>query len=185
MEDKETKFVNRIKERIGRSNKAAAELRRGDSKITEHMSWPHLFAVSYDLPSNEIEKNRIAYQTIAAAIARTKFTESVPEDQESEESGKKLGVVLAAIKQHEHVGDDESPLDIRLRRLIGCSSVKEVCRVLRPLLSLLRARGYGEKLDYVHLLYQLKWFDYPDSREKTKIEWVSDYYGGKKGASDE
>lgn len=71
---------------------------------------------------------------------------------------------------------EQHPATVRLRRLLVCRDVSELCRVLRPYLRLIRTRRPGE-LDYIKLLDDLIQFQFGDDcRDAVKTRWVKDFY---------
>ncbi|ANT65416.1 type I-E CRISPR-associated protein Cse2/CasB [Prosthecochloris sp. CIB 2401] len=137
---------------------AAAALRRADNPATEYQSWEYLAGFNIDL-ENPFE--RIPYATIAAAISRAKA-----ENNGSAGIGKALALSY----------DDKSASDqakARLRRLLACDSVTEVCRILRPIFGLIDSKT-TVTLDYAKLLNQLLWFNHDNNR--IKAVWATDFY---------
>lgn len=138
-----------------------AALKRADNPATEYQSWEILAGFHVDL---ERESKRLPFATIGAAIAR----------QKAERNGTvKIG--QAIVRCYEG-GNSNDQAKAKLRRLLACGSVREACRVLRPLLSLMDARGKG-LLDYASLLDDLLWFDHEESQVRIKARWAQDFYG--------
>ncbi len=139
----------------------AARLRRADNPATEYQSWEVLAGFGIDL-SRDWE--RLPYAAISAALARS--------DQQV--SGQiSLGQALAACYPD---GADSEPAKARLRRLLACRSVEELCRVLRPMLSLIDSKG-GAPLDYAALLRQTLRFGHGDeAAQQIKAQWAQDFY---------
>jgi CRISPR system Cascade subunit CasB len=108
--------------------------------------------------------NAVRFTTIAAAIARAK----------PNSNGKiKIGQAIARCYTD---GNQSDQAKAKLRRLLACESTAESGRILRPLFSLIEAKG-NIALDYVSLLDQLLWFSQEDSRQRTKASWAQDFYG--------
>lgn len=83
-----------------------------------------------------------------------------------------LGVAIA--KAWSKDGDiTKGPSATRMRRLLACRTVDEVCEILQPLLSLLRNRIPGQ-LSYSKLINQLKYFD--SNPQRIKSEWAQEYF---------
>lgn len=151
------KFTTYTIEKIKIDNAFGAALRRADNPDTEYQAWEYLVQWC------DIEKpwKRIPFAVIGAALARAK-----PE----KEGTLGLGKCIAACYED---GRESDAAKARLRRLLGCHSVLEACRVLRPILSLVQSRG--AQLNYGKLLEQLlRWYD---NGERQKISWASDFYG--------
>lgn len=155
---REDAFVHFILERCVRDSGEAARLRRADNPATEYQAWETLAAFNIDI---ENSWERMPFAIIAAAIARSK-----------QESNGKYGIgrALAACYEDKHNSDQAKS---KLRRLLACDSVEEVCRIVRPLLSLIESRQ-SQDLDFARLLKQLLWFNKNPLRVKT--HWAQDFY---------
>jgi len=166
--NKHLAFVDYIINRCQSSNGLRAALKRADNPNTEYQSWEVLAGFQINL---EYENQRLPYATIAAAIARSKV----------EKNGtSKIGQAIARCYED---GNDQAKA--KLRRLLACDSVSEACRILRPLFSLIEAKG-GVTLNYAQLLDDLSWFSHEDSQLRIKARWAQDFYGkAASGARDE
>ena len=71
--------------------------------------------------------------------------------------------------------DDKESGSIRLRRLLNCGGVDELCMQLRPLLAFIDSRA-KEKLSYARLLGEALAFRSPDRRQEIKMRWAKDYW---------
>lgn len=157
---REQRFVETVIERCQKDKGMAARLRRADNPATEYQSWELLSWFGVDL---EKDYERLPFTTIAAGIAKSK----------SEHNGSlTLGKAIAACYDD---GRESSQAKARLRRLLACDELGEVCRVLRPVLTLIDAR-VGQPLDYVRLLRQLRFFTF-ESGQRTKTQWAQEFYG--------
>lgn len=155
----EERFVRSVIQQCQQDKGLAARLRRGDNPATEYQSWELLASFGVDL---EREHQRLPFVTMAAAIARSK----------AECNGSlSLGRALAACYED---GRDSSQAKARLRRLLACDDLGEVCRILRPLFSLIESKA-GQPLDYLRLLKQLRRF--PFSAQQVKAQWAQEFYG--------
>jgi CRISPR system Cascade subunit CasB len=154
-------FVNYIINRCESSNGVRAALKRADNPATEYQSWELLASFQINL---EYENQRLPYATIAAAIARM---------EPNRNGNVKIGQAIARCYED---GNASNQAKAKLRRLLACESVTEVCRILRPLLSLIDARG-GLTLNYAQLLDELLWFGHDDSQLRIKASWAQDFYG--------
>jgi CRISPR system Cascade subunit CasB len=154
----EERFVHSVIRQCQQDKGLAARLRRGDNPATEYQSWELLAFFGVDL---EREHQRLPFVTMAAAIARAKV----------ERNGSlSLGRALAACFED---GRDSSQAKARLRRLLACDELAELCRILRPLFSLIESKA-GQPLDYVRLLKQLRRF--PFNTQQVKAQWAQDFY---------
>lgn len=154
-------FVDYIISRCHSDNGLRAALKRADNPATEYQSWEVLAGFKIDL---EHENQRLPYATIAAAIARTKADKN---------GSTKIGQAIARCYEDGNVSDQAKA---KLRRLLACDSVPEACRILRPLFSLIEAKG-GVTLNYAQLLDDLLWFGHEDSQLRIKARWAQDFYG--------
>lgn len=157
--NKSQQFVKFIIELIHKDNGAAAALKRADNPATEYQSWEYLAR----LPFIDIDKNyeRLPYATIACAMAKAK----------AEQNGSvRIG---AAIAQCYDDGNNSDQAKTKLRRLLACDSVEEICRVLRPLFSLIHSKA-GIQLDYADLLQDLYWFH--NNNQRVKSKWAQNFY---------
>ena len=154
-------FVDYIIRRCESDTGTRAALRRADNPATEYQSWDVLAGFHVNLES---EGERLSHALVAADIARTNT---------SKNGFVKIAQAIARSYQDGH-NDDQAKA--KLRRLLACDSVSELVRILRPLLRLFESRGVGT-LDYVSLLNDLRWFNFDESRERTKIRWAQDFYG--------
>jgi CRISPR system Cascade subunit CasB len=159
-------FVQFIVEKC-KDNGTAAALKRADNPATEYQSWEFLAAFNIDL---EKPWQRIPYAAIAAAIARAK----------PEHNGR-IGIGAGIARCYED-GNQSDQAKARLRRLLACQSSEEACRILRPLFSLIGAKG-NVSLDYARLLNQLLRFNLDSQTVKT--QWAMDFYNQKAKAEEE
>lgn len=153
-------FVDYIINRCQADNGLRAALKRADNPATEYQSWDVLAGFRIDL---EYENQRLPYAAIGAAIARTK----------AERNGTaKIGLAIARCYEDGNASDQAKA---KLRRLLACDSVPEVCRILRPLFSLIEAKS-NIALDYASLLDDLLWFGHDESQLRIKARWAQDFY---------
>lgn len=157
--DSEERFVETVIERCQHDKGLAARLRRADNPATEYQSWELLGSLSYLGVDLEQDYKRLPYVTVAAAIAKSKADRN---------GNLSLGKAIAACYDD---GRESSQAKARLRRLLACSELSEVCRLLRPVLTLIDSK-VGQPLDYVRLLRQLRFFGH-----RTKTQWAQEFYG--------
>lgn len=154
-------FVEHVLKRMKEDPGFGAALRRADNPATEYQAWEHLSRWC-DL---EKPKERWAFATVAASLARTK---------PGRDGNQSLGRALAACYPEGNQSDNAKS---KLRRLLACDAGEEACRVLRPLLGLLASKE-TVRLDHGSLLDDLLWFG-----EKTKQRWAMEFFG-KRGSDD-
>ena len=160
---RETRFVESVITRCQSDKGLAARLRRADNPATEYQSWELLAAYGVDL-ENPFE--RLPFVTVAAALAKAK----------SERNGQlRLGQAIAVCYSD---GNQSDQAKARLRRLLACDELGELCRILRPLLSLVASR-VSQPLDYTRLLKQLRRFGYADAQQAVKAQWAQEFYAHK------
>lgn len=156
---REERFVIGILKVCTESKGLAARLRRADNPATEYQSWELLAAYGIDL---EQERERLPFVSVAAAIAKAKI----------ERNGSlKLGRAIAYCYQNGNASDQAKT---RLRRLLACNDLEELCRILRPLLSLIDSK-VSQPLDYIRLLKQLRRFSF--KAQQVRAQWAQEFYG--------
>ena len=138
--DRAARFVDAVLERCAKDKGYAARLRRADNPDTEYQCWETLAAFGVDL---EKEYQRLPYTTVAAAVAKSKA------------DGIGTLPLGRAIAQCYEDGSKSSQATARLRRLLACDDLPELCRILRPLFSLIDSKA-AQSLDYQRLLKQLR-----------------------------
>lgn len=166
---REASFVAWLIARCQEDKGLAAQLRRADNPATEYQCWETLATWGVDL---EREGQRLPFATLAAAIARA--TPSANGDVS-------LGRAIAGCFDE---GNQSDQAKTRLRRLLACDELAEVCRVLRPMLTLVESRVV-QPLDYARLLKQLVDFGRAAASgndlwlQRIKVQWAQDFYGQK------
>lgn len=158
---REERFVASVIQRCEKDKGLAARLRRADNPTTEYQSWELLAGYGIDL---EKDFERLPFVTVAAQIAKSKMTAN---------GSLTLGRAIAASYED---GNQSDQAKARLRRLLACDELPEVCRILRPLLTLVASR-VSQPLDCARLLKQLRRFGY--SAQAIKVQWAQEFYGHK------
>jgi CRISPR system Cascade subunit CasB len=158
---REERFVESVIARCQNDKGLAARLRRADNPTTEYQSWELLAGFGIDL---EKDWERLPFATIAAQIAKAK----------AERNGSlSLGRAIAMAYPDDNQSDQAKA---RLRRVLACDELGELCRILRPVLSLIDSR-VGQPLDFTRLLKQLRRFGYAE--QAVKAQWAQEFYGHK------
>jgi CRISPR system Cascade subunit CasB len=156
--DKPTLFVLGIIDMCLKNKGYAARLKRSDNPATEYQSWEILASYGIDLEKKYL---RLPYATVAAAIAKAK----------PEKSGQlTLGQGIASCYEDGNAGNQARA---KLRRLLACHDTSEVCRIIRPLFSLIHSKS-RQILDYAWILKQLLRF-YWDP-QAVKAQWAQEFY---------
>jgi CRISPR system Cascade subunit CasB len=160
-ETREERYVKAIIERIKTDSAMAAALKRADNPATEYQCWEYLAEFKIDL---EKPWERIPYTTVSAAIARAK---------PSQDGFYSFGAALASCYDDSAVqGHDSDQARAKLRRLLSCDTIEEVCAILRPLLRLIASRE--KKVAYGQLLNQLVWFE--NDPQRIRIRWTEEFF---------
>lgn len=157
----EAKFVKHVIESCIENQRVAALLRRANNPATEYQSWEFLAGYGINI---EVESERLAFSSIAAAIANANI-------QTNGSLG--LGRAIAICYPG---GNQSDQAKTRLRQLIACDNILEILLLLHPLLILIRCR-ISQRLDYVHLLWQLRCFS--SSGQQVKTQWAQEFYNYK------
>lgn len=172
---REDSFVTGVIARCREDRGLAARLRRADNPATEYQSWEFLAAWNVDL---EREDQRLPFATVAAAIARAKV-----------EANGSLTLGQAIARCYED-GNQSDQAKTRLRRLLASDDLFELCRLLRPILTLIESR-VAQSLDYARLLRQLTVFaraarsDDAQWLQRIKAQWAQEFYGHKAEAGED
>lgn len=156
---REARFVAFVLTTLQKDKGMAARLRRADNPNTEYQSWEFLAGFGIDL---EKEYQRLPFVTVAAAMAKAKA---------SSNGSLRLG---QAIAQCYSDGNKSDQAKAKLRRVLACDDVPELCRILRPVLTLVESR-VPQPLDYIRLLDQLRRFHW--GAQKIKAQWAQEFYG--------
>ena len=160
-------FVEYLIHRCAQDKGFAARLLRANNPATEFQSWETFAAFGVNLESAPEWQ---PFALIAAEVARC---------QKPTNGTLRLGKAIAHCFDH---GNQSDQAKARLRRLLACDQMEELCRILRPLLSLIQSRVF-QPLDYARLLSELRWFD--RSAQKTKARWAQQFYGKTEDAEKE
>ena len=162
----EALLVAKIFARCKNDKGFAAALKRADNPDTAYQAWEIL--ATYGVPLNK-ESKRKPYALIFAAIARS---------SRENDGNLGLGAALATAYQDDG-GRDSDAAKAKLRRILACDDVVEVCQVLRPILQLICSRGVG--VSFEKLLNDLKYF----KSEKTLASWAQNFFGSKSKENEE
>ncbi|MDO9317276.1 MAG: type I-E CRISPR-associated protein Cse2/CasB [Gammaproteobacteria bacterium] len=154
-------FVEYVIKRCQASTGIRAALKRADNPTTEIQSWEVLAGFNVNL---QYKNQRLPYATIGAAIARKNATGN---------GTVKIGHAIACCYEG---GNNNDQAKAKLRRLLACETTAEACRILRPLFSLIEAKG-NVALDYASLLDDLLWFSREESQNQIKARWAQGFYG--------
>ena len=171
---REAGFVARVIQLCGEDKGLAARLRRADNPATEYQSWEFLAGYGINL---EYAAERLPFATVSAYIAKAKLEAN---------GSQSLGRAIAACFDD---GNQSDQAKARLRRLLACDELGELCRILRPLLTLIDSRG--QKLDCARLLKQLRQFGRAAHKgddvwlQNIKAQWAQEFYGHKVEAETE
>lgn len=151
------KFISSIIGIIGSNTAKAAALSRADNPSLEYQSWDILNRF-VDLTNPQ---ERLIFSLIAAAAAKGKMKEDGT-----------LGIGAALANCYEGKSENDQAV-AKVRRLIACDSIEELCSVLRPLLQLVLSKN-GVVLNYGRLLDELLQFQWNPSQIKAR--WAKNFY---------
>lgn len=157
--DKAERFITYVLERCEKDKGFAARLRRADNPSTGYQSYDALVRFGVDI-ENDFE--RLPFALVGAALAR---------GQAKCDGLASLGKALKSCFEN----DEQS--DLRLRRLLACESQAELCRVLRPVLTLVADKATAP-LCYSQLLKDILYFGRDSQR--TKLRWAQEFYSSSK-----
>jgi CRISPR system Cascade subunit CasB len=158
MSNRSHAFVLFILKQIKNDKGVAAALRRADNPATEHQSWEELARFGVELDKSYI---RLPFATIAAALAKAKVDHN---------GNIGVGSALAGCYSD---GCESDQAKAKLRRLLACSSAEELCRILRPLFSLMFSKC-NPNLDFSRLLNEMLMFN--KKSQQIKARWAEDFY---------
>ena len=161
------RFVQYVLERAKIDAGFAAKLRRADNPDTAEQSWGILAQFGVNL---ERDNEYLPFALIGAALCRTDY---------DKDGASNLGSALAA--SFDDFDRETNPASSRLRRLLACSNIREACRILRPILSLINSKS-GKQLCYANLLNDLLYFN-SAGQERIKKRWAMDFYALKETAT--
>lgn len=160
-DDKPARFVQTVMKKCRENKGYAARLKRSDNPATEYQSWELLASFGINL---ERDHQRLPYVSIAAAMAKAK----------SPETGKlTLGRAIASCYED---GNQSDQAKTKLRRLLACQGIAEICRILRPLFSLINSR-VSQSLNFAKILKQLLRFQW--DAQAVRAQWAQEFYSGK------
>lgn len=159
------RFVTAILERCREDRGFAARLRRADNPDTEHYAYGVLASFNIAL---EDDRERRPHAVIAASLSRSRL---------GQDGSLGLGEALRRCVESEEQGE------ARLRRMLACRSVEEICRMLRPLLTFIAARD--APLCHARLLEDMLSFRSEEARRRVCLRWAQEYYGRSASGADE
>ncbi len=151
-------FVRSFLENCERDKGFRSRMQRADNPATEHQSWDFLARVGIQLDNS---MQRLPHTLIVATMARAKANCN---------GVLTLGKAVAGCYSD---GNKSEQAVAKMRRILACSDLPTVCRVLRPVLTLIDSR-VTQPLDYVRLLQQLRKFGFDD--ERVKAQWAMEFY---------
>jgi len=157
MNDRAEGFINYLIEQFKTDKGTRAFMRRADNPSMEYQAWEILARFGVNL---EDETERKSYATVGAALARA---------NPSSDGGLELGTALGTCGKDGKAGDPEKA---RLRRILACTDVLELCGVLRHILPLFVSRKVP--ISYTKLLKDILQFKYDP--EKVKIKWAKMFF---------
>lgn len=158
-------FIDWVLDNSQKDNGFSAKMRRADNPDQEYYALGLLCGFGIDI---EKESERLPYSIVGATICRAQI-----EKDGSLGLGKALRICesLKASKSDENDSDVDSP---HLRRLLSCNNIPELCRSLRPVLTLIASRNIS--LCYSQLLEDICRFQYDYARQNIKLRWTREFF---------
>jgi len=160
-------FLARLKRCVDQGDRGTlADLRHGFSPATEHRAWPHLAAWGVDLRN---DTQRAIWITVAAGFATLNET-------------KRCGNMGATMRRLAQGGEgkqaDRKALESfegRFRRLLTCTTRKELCSRLQGVVR--AAKQKGAQIDLEQLFWDLECWPVSSRGRDVRIEWAQAYWG--------
>ena len=138
---------------------AAAALRRADNPNLEYQCWEYLARFNIALDKSH---QRLPFATIAAAIAKSKAKQN---------GSVGIGYAISCCYKERN---NSNQAKAKLRRLLACESIEEICRILRPIFSIINAKA-GIQINFIKILNELLKFKYDP--QYVKSIWAQEFYG--------
>lgn len=151
-------LVAKVYARCEKDKGFAAALKKADNPDTEYQAW-EIFAEN-GIPLDK-EFKRIPCALVLAAVAKS---------SRKSDGSIEIGTALAQAYQDDKDKDSDAA-KMKLRRILACDNVVELCSVLRPILQLISSKGVA--ISYAKLLNDLLHFN----SEKTLACWAQDFFG--------
>jgi hypothetical protein len=133
-----------------------ARLRRGLSDATRHEAWPVLGRLFGDLAIGQP-----VFETVAGCFALHPLDEAAPNIGN-------FGETMRRTMPDDKMFDGKEP-HTRFRRLLACSTQREICEHVRHAVRL--AKSKEADVNYRQLFVDLWWWN-----DRTKVEWAKAYW---------
>ena len=163
------RFVEGILAFSARDKGFAAKMSRSDNPDTEYLALGALCSLGVNV---ENDAERMPFAFVGAAICRGRL---------AKDGGLPLGVALRKYYDDRKTDGSSWEDNPRLRRLLACDRIQEVCLVLRQIFSLLQAKSIN--VCYARVLDDLLSFRFDNQRQRIKRHWASDFYATPNKAS--
>ena len=163
--EEKTSVVQSVFLRMKSDSAFRVALKRADNPATEYQSWEYLADYGVRLDN---DWKRIPYATVFAAAAKSGM-----------DSDGKYGLGQALCAAYDWDKKSE-PARSKLRRIIACSDVLELCSVLRSVLQFIASKNVS--VCYQSLLDDLIYFG---DGERVKSKWAQQFYGTNLEAGEE
>ena len=155
--EEKTSVVQSVFLRMKSDSAFRAALKRADNPATEYQSWEYLADYGVQLDKDYV---RLPYAMVFAAMAKSGM-----------ESDGIYGLGQALCAAYDWDKESE-PARSKLRRIIACSDVAELCSVLRSVLQFIASKNVP--VCYQNLLNDLIYFG---DGERMKSKWAQQFYG--------
>lgn len=154
----EENLLSSVFKRFATDTAFKAALKKADNPDTEYQSWEYLADYGVNL---EYENARLPYTTVLSAAARS-----------SRDADGSVPLGRALLLSYESDFENTAARS-KLRRIIACDSIEDVCSVLRPVLRFIGSKNIA--VSYATLLRDLKYFS--KETERTKARWAEQFFG--------
>lgn len=146
-------FFSYVVEKMSWDKQFISIMRNADTPDANTEAWKYLIRWCHSEDDSHIE----ILTLITASICRTGLTS---------DGKSRLGSAINRIDLSSHKDS------AKLKKLLACDNVSEVCKNLRPILK--SVERHNIRLSYITLMDQLLYFNrYPDKQKKS---WAIDYY---------
>ena len=146
-----------------------AELRRGLSITTQHQAWEHLIPYCPDFEQPVVCAIWCTVGGLAALL--------VPDGLVSSESWNNLGTTMRELAKGTDTGDTAKVLktfEPKFRRLLSCNDTVSLCEMI---VGIGRTASVKDvRVNLIRLFWDLRNWDDPDKRDKTRLSWAKQYF---------
>lgn len=135
-----------------------AAFKKADNLRTESYCWEYLVNFGVNL---EKDWERLPYVTVLSAAARA---------HPKQDGFLDFGVAIAQCYDDGNTSDQAKA---KLRRILACNTVEELCPIIRPMFRLMQSRQ--KSVSYSKILNDLLWFN--NNPKRIKTHWAQSFFG--------